>query len=223
MVSAFVVVGVAAATALVHRYAAPVARATAGAVEADFEGSAGQGLLPVGERSWSLTGSWSTEQGEARLVEGAPGAPALATVDLGREAVAVAVTLGESVDGAGVVFGLSSPDDWWAVLAQPSLGGYRVVRATAAGGIEPVTTIPLAPTAPGTEVAVAVYDGQAYVLIDRTPRAVVPQLEGSGTSAGLVGLPASAGATWRSLLALPIELATDGLLGGDLLAPGGAS
>lgn len=223
MVSSVAIVGVAAATALVHRYAAPEPRAAAGAVEADFEGPGGQGLASVGGRSWSLTGSWSTEQGEARLVEGAPGGPALATVDLERAAVAVAVTLGESVDGAGLVFGLSGPDDWWAVLAQPSLGGYRVVRSTAVGGIEPVATIPLAPTAPGTEVAVAVYDGQGYVLVDRTPRAMVPQLEGVGTSAGLIGLAGSAGATWRSLLALPVELATDGLLGGDLLASEGAS
>lgn len=217
-----VVTGVVAATAFVHRSAAPVPRHVAGVVEANFEGPARQGLANAGERPWAVAGLWGVEGGEVRLLEEPPGAPALATVDLERGAVAVAATLGEAVDGAGLVFGLAGPDDWWAVLAQPSLGGYRVVRSTAVGGIEPVTTIPLAPTAPGTEVAVAVYDGQAYVLVDRTPRAVVPRLEGAGTSAGLVGLPGSAGATWRSLLALPIELATDGLLGGDLLAPAGA-
>lgn len=220
--SLLVVLGVAAAVALVHHHAAPAPRDTSGAVEADFEGPARHGLATVAGRAWEGTGLWNTEDGEAYLVQVPPGSTALATVDLRRTEVVVATVLGEAADGAGLVFASSGQDDWWAVLAQPSLGGYRVVRSTAVGGIEPVTTIPLAPTAPGTEVAVAVYDGQAYVLVDRTPRAVVPRLEGAGTSAGLVGLPGSAGATWRSLLALPIELATDGLLGGDLLAPAGA-
>lgn len=170
-------------------------------VQEHFGGPDGVLAASTDGTPWAVVGPWEVQDGELVLGDAVPaaGGPATALLPVDLEDLAVAGALGRAGDGVGLAVRAEGPQDLVAVVASPSFGGYRVL-AVESGVARALDQVPLAATAPATELALALLGDQLLVLVDRRVERRV-DLAGTpdGDLVGLVALPGSpAGSSWQS-------------------------
>ena len=126
------------------------------------------------------------------------------------------MTFDATVEGAGVVVRSDRRDRWWAVVGTVA-GGYEVLRSAGSGRARGGRSHPWVPATTDAELLVAVVGDEAFVMVDRQVRLVVPSVPDDETAVGLYAAPEAIGAaSWSSVLALPID-AVEGSVGADFL------
>jgi hypothetical protein len=125
----------------------------------------GLGPAETGGRWASVSGSWTTAAGKARLQKPAAKGPNIAVVDVQAPNGLVQATVGHVGAGSGIVFRYANPFNHWALVAAPRFATWSLQRVID-GERTAVRRIGPASTADGTSILIRNGSDTIEVIID---------------------------------------------------------